>query len=97
MLASLPCAARVAWLRAMTPIEPIRFIPHASPTPLLLQNGRTDNLVPAGDAEALHEAAPQPKTIRWYDAGHALDHQALVDRHEWLNGQIGLDLLRPPG
>ena len=96
-LAGLPCATRVAWLRAMTPIEPIRFIPHASPTPLLLQNGRTDNLVPAADAEVLHNAAPEPKTIRWYDAGHALDQQALVDRHEWLNGQIGLDLLKPPG
>jgi uncharacterized protein len=93
-LASLSCAARVAWLRAMTPIEPIRFIPHASPTPLLLQNGRTDNLVPMADAAALHAAAPEPKTIRWYDAGHALPAQALVDRHAWLNGQIGLDLLK---
>ena len=97
LLAGLPCATRVAWLRAMTPIEPIRFIPHASPTPLLLQNGRTDNLVPVADAEVLHKAAPEPKTVRWYDAGHALNQQALVDRHEWLNGQIGLDLLRPPG
>jgi hypothetical protein len=44
----------------------------------------------------LHAAAPEPKTIRWYDAGHSLNAQALVDRHEWLNGQIGLDLLKPP-
>ena len=94
LLAGLSCAARVAWFRAMVPIEPIRFIPHASPTPLLLQNGRSDNLVPMADAEALHKAAPEPKTIRWYDAGHALPRQALVDRHEWLNAQIGLDLLR---
>jgi len=96
-LASLSCARRVSWLRAMVPIEPIRFIPHAAPTPLLLQNGRLDNLVPAADAEALHRAAPEPKTIRWYDAGHALGSQALSDRHEWLNGQIGLDLLKRPG
>jgi dienelactone hydrolase len=96
-LASLSCAARVRWLRAMVPIEPIRFIPHAPPTALLLQNGRLDDLVPAADAEALHRAAPEPKTIRWYNAGHALGSQALIDRHEWLNGQIGLDLLKPPG
>lgn len=65
-MAGLSCATRVDWLRAMTPIEPIRFIAHASPTALLLQNGRLDNLVPTADAQALHTAAPQPKTIRWY-------------------------------
>ena len=93
-MAGLSCAARASWFQAMAPIEPIRFIPHASPTPLLLQSGRLDNLVPAADAEALHAAAPEPRTIRWYDAGHSLDQQALVDRHAFLNGQIGLDLLQ---
>ena len=95
-MASLSCATRADWFRAMTSIEPIRFIPHASPTALLLQNGRLDDLVPVADAEDLHAAAPDPKTIRWYDAGHGLDQQALVDRHEFLNAQIGLDLLKPP-
>ena len=90
-MAGLSCAARADWFRAMAPIEPIRFIPHASPTPLLLQNGRIDNLVPAADARALHTAAPEPKTIRWYDAGHGLNQQAAFDRHDWLTEQIGLD------
>jgi dienelactone hydrolase len=93
-MGSMSCATRVAWFRAMAPIEPIRFLAHASPTPLLLQNGRLDTLVPPADAEALHKAAPEPKTIRWYNAGHSLNAQALRDRHEWLNGQIGLDLLK---
>ena len=96
-MAGLSCATRAAWLEAMTPVEPIRFIAHAPPTALLLQSGRFDALVPAADAQALHAAVPQPATIRWYDAGHGLDQQALFDRHEWLNGQIGLDLLAPPG
>lgn len=95
-MAGLSCATRNAWLRSMAPIEPIRFIPLASPTPLLLQSGRLDTLVPQADAEVLHAAAPEPKTIRWYNAGHALGPQSLVDRHQWLNGQIGLDLLAPP-
>ena len=90
-LADLPCAARDDWLRAMTPIEPIRFIAHAPPTALLLQSGRLDNLVPAADAQALHTAAPQPKTILWYDAGHGLDQQATFDRMDWLHEKIGLD------
>jgi uncharacterized protein len=75
----------------MTPIEPIRFIAHASPTALLLQNGRLDNLVPVADAQALHTAALQPKTIRWYNAGHGLDQQAVFDRLDWLHEKIGLD------
>ncbi len=93
-MAGLSCATRVNWFRAMAPIEPIRFLPHASPTPLLLQNGHLDTAVPAADADALHKAAPEPRTILWYNAGHGLNQQALSDRHEWLNGQIGLGLLR---
>ena len=89
-MAGLSCATRVNWLRAMAPIEPIRFIPHASPR-LLLQSGRTDNLVPEADAEKLHAAAPEPATIRWYNAGHGLNLQAAWDRHDWLHEQIGLD------
>ena len=90
-LSSLSCATRVNWFRAMAPVEPIRFIAHATPTKLLLQSGRTDNLVPAADARLVHDAAPDPKTVRWYDAGHGLNQQALFDRHDWLVAEIGLD------
>jgi dienelactone hydrolase len=90
-MTGLACATRVAWFRSMKPVEPIRFIPHASPTALLLQSGRLDNLVPMADAEELHKAAPQPRTIRWYDAGHGLNQQALFDRLDWLHERIGLD------
>jgi uncharacterized protein len=90
-MTSLSCATRVNWFRAMGPIEPIRFIPHASPTPLLLQSGRLDTLVPVADAEDLHQAAPAPKTIYWYAAGHGLNQKAVSDRHDWLHENIGLD------
>ena len=91
-MASLSCATRLAWLGAMTPIEPIRFISHAS-TSLLVQNGWQDNLVPAADAQALHAAVPEPRTILWYDAGHGLNQQALFARHDWMVEKIGLDPL----
>jgi len=90
-MGSLTCATRVNWFRVMAPIEPVRFIPHASPTALLLQNGRLDDLVPVADAEALQAAAPQPRTIRWYNAGHGLNQQALLDRLDWLHEMVGLD------
>jgi uncharacterized protein len=89
-ISSLPCAMRVAWIRAMAPIEPIRFVGNAN-VPLLLQNGRFDELIPVYEAEELHTAAPQPREVRWYDAGHSLNQQAVVDRHRWLHEKIGLD------
>ena len=90
-MAGLPCATRASWFEAMVPIEPIRFVGHASPTPLLLQNGRTDTLVPEADAQELHTAASAPKTILWYIAGHGLNQQAMFDRMDWLHDRIGLD------
>jgi uncharacterized protein len=90
-MASLSCATRVAWFRAMVPIEPIRFIGLAKPTPLLLQNGQTDEAVTPADALLLHIAAPEPKKTLWYNAGHNLNQQALFDSHDWLAEQIGLD------
>ena len=92
-MAAMSCTTRLNWFKSMAPIEPIRFIGHAPPTPLLLQNGRFDVLVPMGDAQVLHAAVPQPSTIRWYDAGHGLNQQALLDRHVWLVEKIGLDPL----
>jgi fermentation-respiration switch protein FrsA (DUF1100 family) len=75
----------------MVPIEPIRFIGFAKGTPLLLQNGRLDEFVSEADAQVLHNAAPEPKKLLWYTAGHNLTQQAYFDRHDWLVQQIGLD------
>ena len=88
---SLTCATRNAWFRAMVPIEPIRYIANASPTALLFQIGRFDNAVLPVDAQALSEAASNPKDIVFYDTGHSLNQQALFDRHDWLHAQIGID------
>jgi fermentation-respiration switch protein FrsA (DUF1100 family) len=74
----------------MAPVEPIRFVGHAN-VPLLLQNGTLDTLVPRPHAAELHAAAPQPKEVRWYTAGHGLDQQAAADRLRWLREMIGLD------
>ena len=90
-IGTLTCARRVRWLRALAPIEPIRFVGLAAPTPLLLQSGETDQLVPPDDARELHNAASEPKTVKWYKAGHALNGQAVRDRLLWLRDQIGMD------
>jgi hypothetical protein len=88
--AGLTCAERRRWLESMIPVEPIKYVGFASPTPLLLQSGRQDNLVPPGDAERLHAAVRDPKTIRWYDAGHGLTAEAARDRLLWLQQWLGM-------
>jgi fermentation-respiration switch protein FrsA (DUF1100 family) len=74
----------------MAPLEPIRFVANAN-VPLLLQNGNVDEWIPAYEAAELHAAAPQPRTIVWYVAGHSLTQQAGNDRYDWLVAQIGID------
>jgi dienelactone hydrolase len=85
------CATRNAWLRDNVSIEPIRFIPGASPTALLFQIGRFDTAVPLEDAQAVYDAASSPKEVLYYDSGHALPPQANADRLAWLSKQIGTD------
>jgi len=92
-LATLSCATRAAWFHEMIPIEPIRFFAFAKPTPLLLQNGKLDEFISESDAQLLHNAAPEPKKVIWYNTGHTLGAQAVLDRHNWLVEQIGLDPL----
>ncbi|MDF1502946.1 alpha/beta fold hydrolase [Roseisolibacter sp. H3M3-2] len=94
-IAGLSCAQRVAWIRAMAPVEPIRYVGNAN-APLLLQNGMQDEFIPRPDAAELHAAAPDPKDVRWYATGHVLGQQALADFHRWMHEKIGLDLPAGP-
>lgn len=88
--AGLACEQRRRWLESMIPIEPIKYVGFASPTPLLLQSGGQDAAVPPVDAERLHAAVGDPKTIRWYNAGHNLNAEAARDRLSWLQQHLGM-------
>lgn len=83
------------WLAAMRPIEPIRFLPCAT-SRLLFLNGRSDALVTVEDATAYQTAGPEPKTIKWYDAGHGLNQAARVDELTWLHETLGTQPPRDP-
>jgi cephalosporin-C deacetylase-like acetyl esterase len=79
-----------AWIEAMWPIEPIHFVSHASPTPLLFQNAIRDQYVAAEDAARYQDAASEPKHVIWYDAEHwPLPDQVVVDNVDWLEQFIG--------
>ena len=57
--------------------------------PILLQFGKSDRFVPEREAQRLVRAAPEGATVHWYDAGHALNAEALTDRSDWLLGVLG--------
>lgn len=55
----------------LAPVEPLNFVGHISPRPLLMEHGKLDNIIPPANAQALYDAAGQPKQIVWFpDAGH---------------------------
>jgi hypothetical protein len=93
-LYGVPPEQRERWLAAMSEIEPIRFVGHASPAALLFQNGLEDQAVPVADATLYQQAGSEPKTIKWYAAGHGLNNEAVRDRVLWLQEQIGVNAAR---
>lgn len=79
-------ADREAFIEKMAPLDPMKHIPSASP--VLLQFATKDRFVPEARAKALIEAAREPKTVLWYDAGHGLTDKAVEDRLAWLRRQM---------
>jgi dienelactone hydrolase len=55
-------------------IEPTRFVAHIAPRPLWMLNGRGDQIIPPQCAQALFDAAADPKQIEWYDGGTSGGH-----------------------
>jgi dienelactone hydrolase len=53
-------------------IDPANYIANFAPHPLLMLNGRQDPLIIPAAAQALYDAAKDPKKIVWYDTGHTL-------------------------
>lgn len=79
------------WLAAMEPIEPLYFVGHAAPVPLLFQNGTTDEAVPPPDAARYQAAGSEPKETWWYEGGHFLPDPAECDRMTWLGERLEFD------
>ncbi len=51
--------------------DPLTFVPHIAPRPLLLLHGRKDDIIVPQAASELYAAAKEPREIRWYAAyGH---------------------------
>ena len=88
---SFPREQQERWVHAMWPIEPIHFVGHAAPSALFFQSGLQDENILVEDARRFQQAGSEPKRIKWYDAGHALNEEAVFDLLAWLKEQVGID------
>lgn len=59
-----------AALVALDAVDPVRFAPTIAPRALLQLNGDADPTIPPAAAQALFDAAGEPKRIEWWSGGH---------------------------
>jgi dienelactone hydrolase len=67
---------------------PVRAIRSLNGRPLFMMNGRRDRTVTPAQAQALFDAAQEPKQLHWYDGGHWPPESSLASVAEWLASQL---------
>ncbi|MEP6956339.1 MAG: prolyl oligopeptidase family serine peptidase [Chthoniobacterales bacterium] len=85
-----PEDVRQKFIEEMAPLDPIRYLPKLK-IPSLLQFADKDEHVSTESAQALAAAAPEPKTVRTYQAEHELNDQATKERLAWLKERLKID------
>jgi len=80
--------AREAYIKKMSPIDPINHVADLSPAPIFFQFGNDDFHVPDERIQEFFAAAKDPKEMKIYEAGHGLNEQATQDRKEWLKKKL---------
>lgn len=70
--------------------DPVHFVGHSAPAAVFLQFGRKDEPIPEKWARRFYDLFAEPKKFAFYDAGHALDKAARLDRARWLAERLSL-------
>ena len=78
------------YFKTLADVDPINYIGYAAPSSLFFQFGKTDGYPSEDKAKLYSERASNPKLVRFYDTGHALNDEAKRDRATWLSEQIAL-------
>ena len=79
---------RETYLDQMKEYDPIEHIRDLTDVSILMQFASQDEHVPKEKAEAFFAAAPEAKTLAWYDCGHELNEAAQEKRLSWLRTQL---------
>ncbi|MCS6830438.1 MAG: alpha/beta fold hydrolase [Armatimonadota bacterium] len=71
------------------PIDPVNWVARISPRPLLMINGKGDQIVPKECTERLFAAAKEPKEIVWLEGGHMPQPDLVLRKvDEWLTKHL---------
>ncbi len=71
------------------PMDPVNWVARISPRPLLMINGKDDQIVPKECTERLFAAAREPKEILWLEGGHMPQPDAVLRKvDEWLSKHL---------
>ncbi|HEX8844829.1 MAG TPA: acetylxylan esterase [Pyrinomonadaceae bacterium] len=81
------------YFNTLANVDPINYIGHVAPAALFFQFGKTDAYPTEETARSYSEKASNPKHVKFYEAGHALNDEARRDRAAWLRKQIGIGKL----
>ena len=79
-----------AFLRKYAYGDAAHFVGHSAPAAVFLQFGRQDKPLPEKWARRFYELFAEPKKLGLYDAGHALDKAARLERARWLAERLSL-------
>jgi dienelactone hydrolase len=71
-------------------IDPVTYANKLGPAPALFQYGLHDELVPLAHAKDYAAMVSGPKRVEFYDAGHALNSKARMDRDSFLSKTLKL-------
>lgn len=77
--------------RTLAELDPAVWIGRAAPTPLFFQAALRDEFFTEEQGREFFEQAGDPKSLKWYDAGHSLNEAARRDRIAWLAERLSLD------
>lgn len=84
------------YLKIVSPLDAINYVPNAAPTPLLFQFARFEQYFNEASMLRYERAASEPKLVLWYDSGHGLNGvRPLIDRANWLQRHIGMKPVAP--
>jgi len=88
--ARAPAELRPAIEQELGLVDPLRWVKLARKNTILLEDGKSDEVVPRAALDALAAAAGKAAEVRWYDQGHAPSNAAWKDQLDWTAGRLGV-------
>jgi fermentation-respiration switch protein FrsA (DUF1100 family) len=79
----------------LSPLDPVRYVGRVAPSPLLFQFATKDPYVTKEAANALFDAAREPKSVKFYECGHEMNQEAVEDRVSWLLHSLSTNPEKP--